>query len=137
MAFCKKCGNELKKGEKCSCETEVKFCKKCGKKLIGNEVCDCAESKSSTNSSNFDFVETMKDIKDDLFVSLKKPVTLIKENTDTNNMPKTYILIVILALTFGLFIASLCKSLIGLLVGSMTGSYSSLIDTAEINPAKW
>ena len=135
MAFCKKCGKELKKGEKCSCEAEVKFCKNCGKKLVGNEVCDCVESKSSTNTANFDFVETMKDIKDDLFTALKKPVTVIKENTDTNNMPKTYIIIAILALTFGIFIASLCKSLIGLLLGTMTGGYSALIDVTEVMDA--
>lgn len=124
MAFCKKCGKELKKGEKCTCESEVKFCKGCGKKLVGDETCDCNASKKTTTSTDFDFATTMKDIKDDMLSSIKTPVTVIKENTDSKNMPKTYILMVIIALTFGLFVAGLFKSLIGFIISSM-GSIAS------------
>jgi len=131
MAFCKNCGKELKKGAKCSCETEVKFCKGCGKKLVGSEVCDC-ESKTTAASGSFDFVETMKNIKDDLLGSIKNPVTVIKENTDANNMPKTYVLIAILALTFGLFFVSLFKGLFEVIFTSMMGGYGALIDASEL-----
>lgn len=132
MAFCKNCGKEIKKGEKCSCETEVKFCKGCGKKLKGNESCNCAESKAVVSATSFDFVETMKEIKDDLLGIFKNPVTIIKENTDVNNMPKTYALIIILALTFGLFFVSLFKGLFGLIFSTIAGTYSSLIDMSEV-----
>ena len=131
MAFCKNCGKEIKKGAKCSCEKEVKFCKSCGKKLVGSEVCDC-ESKTVAAAGSFDFVQTMKDIKDDLLGCIKNPVTVIKENTDANNMPKTYVLVAILALTFGLFFVSLFKGLFGLIFSSMAGSYSSVVDMSEM-----
>lgn len=129
MAFCKNCGKELKKGEKCSCEKEVKFCKNCGKKLIGSEVCGCEKSTSTTN---FDFVETMKEIKADLLTSLKKPVTFTEENTDTKNMPKTYVLLILLSLTFGIFIASLCKTLFATIISSLSGGFS-LLSVSNIN----
>ena len=136
MAFCKKCGKELKKGEKCSCETEVRFCKNCGKKLVGDEVCDCEkETATSTQTTGFDFVETMKNIKDDMLSSIKNPVSVVKENTDKINMPKTYIVLVLIALTFGLFIASLCKTLFATLVSTMMGSMSSLVKTSDIMDA--
>ncbi len=136
MAFCKNCGKELKKGEKCSCESEVKFCKNCGKKLVGDATCDCNASKSSSsNSSGFDFVQTMKNIKDDMISSLKNPVSVIKENTDKEDMPKTYIVLVLVALTFGLFVASLCKTLFATLVSSMMGGMSSLIKSSDIMDA--
>ena len=136
MAFCKKCGKELKKGEKCSCETEVRFCKNCGKKLVGDEVCDCEkETATSTQTTGFDFVETMKNIKDDMLSSIKNPVSVVKDNTDKVNMPKTYIVLVLIALTFGLFIASLCKTLFATLVSTMMGSMSSLVKTSDIMDA--
>ena len=136
MAFCKKCGKELKKGEKCSCETEVRFCKNCGKKLVGDEVCDCEkETATSSQTTGFDFVETMKNIKDDMLSSIKNPVSVIKDNTDKVNMPKTYIVLVLIALTFGLFIASLCKTLFATLVSTMMGSMSSLVKTSDIMDA--
>lgn len=131
MAFCKNCGKEIKKGAKCSCETEVKFCKGCGKKLVGSEVCDC-ESKTTATSGSFDFVETMKNIKDDLLGCIKNPITVIKENTDANNMPKTYVLIAILALTFGLFFVSLFKGLFEVIFTTMMGSYGALMDVSEL-----
>ncbi len=131
MAFCKKCGKELKKGETCSCEKEVKFCKYCGKKLVGDEQCDCEKSSNEATTTQFDFVATLKEIKDDLLKSLKKPVTVTKENVEQKNMPETYMLLVIIALTFGIFIASLCKNLIGLLISSMSGSLSSLVDMSD------
>ena len=136
MAFCKKCGKELKKGEKCTCEEKVKFCKNCGKKLTGDATCDCDASKSScSNSNGFDFVQTMKNVKDDMILSLKNPVSVIKENTDKEDMPKTYIVLVLIALTFGLFVASLCKTLFATLVSSMMSGMSSLIKSADIMDA--
>jgi hypothetical protein len=133
MAFCKNCGKELKKGEKCSCEKDVKFCKSCGKKLVGDEVCDCTDKKENTSSTNFDIVETLKEIKDDLITSLKKPVKVIKDNTDANNTPKTYVLLVLIAVTFGLFISSLFKSLIVTVIDMVAGSYSSFISDAAMD----
>lgn len=135
MAFCKNCGKEIKKGEKCSCETEVRFCKGCGKKLVGSEVCDCESKAVVAAAGSFDFVETMKNIKDDLLGSIKNPITVIKENTDANNMPKTYILIAILALTFGLFFVSLFKGLFEVIFGTMMGGMGSLVDTSELMDA--
>lgn len=135
MAFCKKCGKELKKGEKCSCESEVRFCKNCGKKLVGDEVCDCVKEEKPSTPTEFDFMETMKNIKDDMLSSIKNPISVVKDNTDKENMPKTYILLVLVALTFGLFIASLCKTLFATLVSSMMGSVSSLVKTSDIMDA--
>ncbi|HPF83060.1 MAG TPA: YIP1 family protein [Bacilli bacterium] len=131
MAFCKKCGKELKKGETCSCEAEVKFCKKCGKKLTGNETCDCEATKVAAPAS-FDFVETMKEIKDDLIKSFKKPVSIIEENAAQKNMPKIYILLAIIALTFGVFMSSLFKGLFSLVLGSMGGGLTSLTDLTDL-----
>lgn len=135
MAFCKKCGKELKKGEKCSCESEVRFCKNCGKKLVGDEVCDCVKEEKPSTPTEFDFMETMKNIKDDMLSSIKNPISVVKDNTDKENMPKTYILLVLVALTFGVFIASLCKTLFATLVSSMMGSVSSLVKTSDIMDA--
>ena len=135
MAFCKNCGKEIKKGAKCSCEKEVKFCKVCGKKLTGSETCDCESKNVAAAAGSFDFVETMKNIKDDLLGCIKNPITVVKENTDANNMPKTYILIALLALTFGLFFTSLFKGLFGLIFSSVAGAYSSLIDMSEMMDA--
>lgn len=118
MAFCKNCGKEIKDGEKCSCEKDSKFCKNCGKKLAANETCDCGGAKKATataSSSNFDFAATMKDIKDDLLNVWKKPVDVVKANTDANNLPKTICTLVIVALSFGLFIAGIFKYIFTLL----------------------
>lgn len=117
MAFCKNCGKEIKDGEKCSCEKESKFCKNCGKKLKGNETCDCEGAKkvATASSGSFDFAATMKDIKDDLLNVWKKPVDVVKENTDANNFPKTICVLVIVALSFGIFISSIFKYLYSLI----------------------
>ena len=123
MAFCKNCGKEIKKGEKCSCESEVKFCKSCGKELVGNETCDCGGAKSSTK--DFDFVATMTEIKDDLLKVWKKPIDVINDNADANDTPKTLIGLALIALTFGLFIASIFKNIYGLILGSI-GSLGAL-----------
>ena len=116
MAFCKNCGKELKKGEKCNC-TEEK------------------ETKTTSNNGGFDFGKTMTAIKDDLFASIKNPFTVIEDNVDENDMPKTYVLAAIIALTFGLFMAGLFKNIIGLVVElalGAAGGIGSMVNSSKI-----
>ena len=107
MAFCKNCGKELKKGEKCNC-AEVK------------------ETKTTSSNGGFDFGKTMTSIKDDLFASIKNPFKVVKDNVEENDMPKTYVLAAIIALTFGIFMAGLFKNIIGLFIELALGAAGGL-----------
>lgn len=97
---------------------EVKFCKNCGKKLVGEEVCECAASKTTT-SEGFDFMKTLMAIKDDAIKAIKKPVDVIEENTKAEDMPKTYMLLAIIAISFSLFIAAMFKGIFALAFAEM------------------
>ena len=112
------------------------FCKYCGKKLEDGEKCGCAESKTTKTtkkSEGFDFGKTMNGIKDDLFASIKNPIDVIEDNTDAEDMPKTYIMAAIIALTFGIFFAALMKNLLSLILDTMLAGLGSLVsDKIEI-----
>lgn len=121
MAYCKNCGKELKKGEKCDCTIEVKETKKTDSKTI------------TTASGSFDFGKTMVNIKDDLIKSIKKPIDVIEENVDANDMPKTYIMGVLVALSYGILFCGLFKVAFALIfefVGLAAGGAGSLVSGA-------
>lgn len=114
------------------------FCKNCGKKLEDGQTCDCTkETKKTTakKSEGFDFAETMKGIKDDLFASIKNPIDVIEDNTDKDDAPKAYITAAIVAITFGIFFAALMKNAIGFVIelalGTMGGA-GSLVNSGKI-----
>ena len=112
MAFCKNCGKELKKGEKCNC-AEAKETKK----------------TTTKKSEGFDFAKTMVAIKDDLLKSIKNPIDVIKENVDENDMPKTYIMAALYALSFAIFFCGIFKLILPAimsLIAMASGSLKSL-----------
>lgn len=135
MAVCKKCGNEVEKGEKCTCEAKPKFCTECGKKIENGVECTC-QTVAQSAPAQFDFMTTLVKIKDNLLMSIKKPVTVVEENVKENNIPKAYITLAILALTFGLFISSLIKNLMVLLLQSMGGLYAMAMTSDVMDAIK-
>ena len=101
MAFCKNCGKELKKGEKCNC-AEEKEMKKTTKK-------SGTTKKEETSASGFDFAKTVNSIKDDLLMFVKNPFDVVKNNVDKNDMPKTYVMAALYVISFAIFFCIVFK----------------------------
>ena len=106
------------------------------KKIKRRRKCGCTaekETKKTTSSANgFDFAKTMTAIKDDLLASVKNPIDVIKDNVDENDMPKTYVLAAIIALSFGLFFAGIFKNVFGLILGAALDGMGSLVSTSKL-----
>lgn len=77
----------------------AKFCSKCGKELVDGQRCDCQPS----NASSVDFKECGKDCLNLLKGIFTKPVETIKNFVADNKLISAIIMIVVAALSSGLF----------------------------------
>ena len=115
MAFCKNCGKELKKGEKCNCTSEKTTKKTTAKKAEG-----------------FDFAKTMTAIKDDLLAYVKNPFDVVKENVDENDMPKTYVMAGLFVVSFVLFFCGIFKAIFFASSGVTGKTLKKLMENIEL-----
>lgn len=88
-------------------KVEKRFCTKCGKELKEGEVCDCSanEQVNTTSSINGDAIaNTCKNVWNTIINVFKRPATTIKEETEGKETNKSIILLVILAISFALYL---------------------------------
>lgn len=82
----------------------AKFCTKCGKELTEGQACDCQASQTATaNTGSVDFKECGKDCLNLLKGIFTKPVETIKNFVVDNKLVAAIIMIVVAALSNGLF----------------------------------
>ncbi len=90
-------------------KVEKRFCTNCGKELKEGETCDC--SSNATNSAvtvNGDAIlNTCKDIWNTIINVFRRPATTIKEEVESKNTNKSIILVILLAITFALYLMSI------------------------------
>ena len=95
-------------------KVEKRFCTKCGKELKEGEVCDCTANETvsaGTSSINGDaIVNTGKDIWHTILNVFKKPFTTVSEEANSKSSNKSIILIIILAISFALYLMATFSS---------------------------
>lgn len=93
---------------------EKKFCTKCGKELLGNAVCDCENgaSVSETQRQNSDPMLSFFNRFTDLFKKMyKNPIETIKSETDKANLTNAVAILLIIGLSFGIFMMGFFKNM--------------------------
>lgn len=115
---------------------EKRFCTKCGKELNNGEVCSCeATSKveSPAVTINKDAImNTGKNIWHTIIDMLKKPASTIDEELKTNDTNKSIILLIILAITFALYLMAVVSSSVSNAVNSINSLGNALGTTSKI-----
>ncbi len=108
-------------------KVEKRFCTKCGKELKEGEVCDCTDNVSNSSSSiNGDTIlNTCKDIWHTIIGVFKKPATTIAKETESKETNRSIILIIILAISFALYLMALISSYVKGYESSSLWIYSS------------
>lgn len=94
----------------------AKFCTKCGKKLEEGMVCDCQNTNSNTNvtsngSTNVDIKESFMDCVNAFKKVFTKPMDAIKEFVCDNKFIAGIIMILVTAITNGLYKIATLKSM--------------------------
>lgn len=95
-------------------KVEKRFCTKCGKELKEGEVCSCSEEQTSSNSTTVNgdaIVNTCKNVWNTIINVFKKPATTIAEETESKETNKSIILIVLLAISFALYLMALVSGI--------------------------
>lgn len=146
--FCTKCGKPLVEGQTCNCGNSVQpkvetlnFEQPSQKDFQQAQQMNQAmgapmnqqvmnQSHSSANNLFNDCLNIVKNF-------FKKPVDTIEKNANDNKMVHAIIMVVINALTFGLFAICLMKECVDIIYAYMLsasglGSYGSLVDTSAI-----
>lgn len=95
-------------------KVEKRFCTKCGKELKEGEVCDCTAGETvSTSASSINgdaIVNTAKDIWHTILNVFKKPATTVSEEANSKSSNKSIILIIVLAISFALYLMATISS---------------------------
>ncbi len=93
-------------------KAERRFCTKCGKELMEGEKCDCsAGTENASNSIDSDaIVNTCKNVWSTIINTFKKPASTIKEEVNSNGTNKSIILMVVLAMTFALYLMAIMSN---------------------------
>ncbi len=99
---------ETKKSATKEVAVEKKFCTKCGRELNAGEVCNC-EATASTGADPMasffsGFLDTFKRL-------IKKPYETLKREVAKSNVTQAIIMILMGAISFGLFLMTSIKSL--------------------------
>lgn len=81
----------------------AKFCTKCGKELQEGQVCDCQATTTVNSESSIDFKEAGKDCLNLVKGIFTKPVETIKNFVADNKLISAIIMIVVAALSKGLY----------------------------------
>ena len=96
-------------------KVEKRFCTKCGKELKEGEVCNCtANENASTPASSINedaIVNTGKDIWHTILNVFKKPATTVSEEANSKSSNKSIILIIVLAISFALYLMATFSSI--------------------------
>lgn len=110
----------------------AKFCEKCGKPLVDGKCSDCASNTSVTvakkDNGGFDFNKLVSMLKD----TFTKPVELITKETNDDNFSLSWIIAAIGAVSMGLFIMAIAKSLYPTIM-SMMGLSSSIYGSLSLS----
>lgn len=102
----------------------AKYCTNCGKKLEDGEVCTCKKELS------FELKESLEQVVElgkGLFL---KPVDAIKKYVEHDNIILSIIIIVLGGIVAGLFALTFVKEVIGIALGMIFGSASSIFGSS-------
>ncbi len=130
----KEVAKETKKEEEATPVEEVKiekkFCTKCGKELSSNETCSCTQTASPKASNiNTEALSTYaKNFLDTVINMYKKPSSTIDNVVAKNNFKESLIMLVIIALTYGLYVTGSFTSII-----SLFSSFSDININSAVN----
>lgn len=94
-------------------KVEKRFCTKCGKELKEGEVCDCSANETSNGVATVNgdaILNTCKDIWNTIINVFRRPATTIKEEVASKNTNKSIILVILLAITFALYLMATISS---------------------------
>ena len=94
-------------------KVEKRFCTKCGKELKDGEVCDCSANETSNGVATVNgdaILNTCKDIWNTIINVFRRPATTIKEEVASKNTNKSIILVILLAITFALYLMATISS---------------------------
>ena len=91
-------------------KVEKRFCTKCGKELKEGETCTCSENTPASNNVTVNgdaIANTCKNVWNTIINVFKHPASTISEEVENNETNKSIILIVILAITFALYLMAI------------------------------
>lgn len=110
-------------------KVEKRFCTKCGKELAEGEECSCSSNEqTNTNTINGDvIVNTCKDIWNTIINTFKKPLSTIKEEVASKDTNKSIILVIVLAISFALYLMAIMSNVESGLSDATFGLSSSVI----------
>lgn len=146
--FCTKCGKPLVEGQSCNCgnsaqpEVETLNFEQPSKTDFQqtqqmNQAMGATMNTQPMNQNNQATNNLFNECLNILKNFFKKPIDTIEANANENKMVHAIIMVVLNALTFGLFTVCLMKECIDIIYAYMLsasglGSYSSLVDTSAI-----
>ena len=95
-------------------KVEKRFCTKCGKELKEGEVCSCSEAETQNNGTTVNgdaIVNTCKNVWNTIINVFKKPATTVADEVESKDTNKSIILIILLAISFALYLMALVSGI--------------------------
>ena len=95
-------------------KVEKRFCTKCGKELKEREVCSCSDVETQNNGTNVNgdaIVNTCKNVWNTIINVFKKPATTVADEVESKDTNKSIILIILLAISFALYLMALVSGI--------------------------
>ena len=96
-------------------KVEKKFCTKCGRELNEGEVCNCTEKKTEVNINADAILDYAKEFGNTIIDMFKTPEDTLDKKLKDNRLAHDMILLVVLALSLGLYVAGTFSSIIDML----------------------
>lgn len=113
--------------------TEKRFCTKCGKELTNEEVCNCETKIENPVTINKDAImNTGRSILNTIISVFKRPSTTIDEELKTNDINKSIILMVVLAIAFALYLMACVSSSISNAINGLTTTLGSIVNSSTV-----
>lgn len=95
-------------------KVEKRFCTKCGKELKEGEVCSCSDVETQNNGTTVNgdaIVNTCKNVWNTIINVFKKPATTVADEVESKDTNKSIILIILLAISFALYLMALVSGI--------------------------
>ena len=95
-------------------KVEKRFCTKCGKELKEREVCSCSDVETQNNGTTVNgdaIVNTCKNVWNTIINVFKKPATTVADEVESKDTNKSIILIILLAISFALYLMALVSGI--------------------------